>query len=256
MTRSGIARRTAAVVVGAALGVVGLAPSAGAIIGGTETDTAEPWMVSLRSADGHYCGGTLVAPKWVLTAGHCSLNVEDNTPRFPDQIEIGGLSLSGGGTAATAAEVIPHPTAKFTDENGQIVFTGTDLGLIRLTEPVTNEPAPLSDQTPAVGTDVRLLGWGYAGLDENGDPIFPDRLNEVTLPVAEVVDGRIHFADAAGRGAGGGDSGGPGVIRTESGWTLVGVTNGGGLAPDGVQHSSYADVATHRDWIGSVVGSR
>ena len=42
------------------------------IVGGQEYVTSEPWMVSLRDSYGfHYCGGTMIADTWVLTAAHC-----------------------------------------------------------------------------------------------------------------------------------------------------------------------------------------
>ena len=47
------------------------------IIGGREADPGDwPWMVALMTdptagVSGHYCGGALIAPEWVLTAAHC-----------------------------------------------------------------------------------------------------------------------------------------------------------------------------------------
>lgn len=44
------------------------------IVGGTEAPQgAWPWQAQLRdtSWDEQYCGGTLVAPQWLVTAAHC-----------------------------------------------------------------------------------------------------------------------------------------------------------------------------------------
>ncbi|XP_028129620.1 trypsin-like [Diabrotica virgifera virgifera] len=41
------------------------------IIGGEECKKSYPFMVSIRIRNIHYCAGTLIAPKWVLTAAHC-----------------------------------------------------------------------------------------------------------------------------------------------------------------------------------------
>lgn len=44
----------------------------GKIVGGEDAGHGEfPWLVSITRRGGHFCGGSVVTSKHVLTAGHC-----------------------------------------------------------------------------------------------------------------------------------------------------------------------------------------
>lgn len=52
------------------------------IIGGNNTTIEQnPWQVSLRSGAGHFCGGSILTPEWIVTAAHCvdGLTINDFT---------------------------------------------------------------------------------------------------------------------------------------------------------------------------------
>lgn len=44
----------------------------GKVVGGQEAREGEfPWMVSITRRGGHFCGGSILTDRHILTAGHC-----------------------------------------------------------------------------------------------------------------------------------------------------------------------------------------
>ncbi len=231
--------------------------------GGNASQGAWPWIVSLEYAastgtpyDAHFCGGSLIASDWVLTAAHC---VEGATPADL-LVRVGGYDLSRTSTAGTAASVdriLMHP-----EYNGESY--DQDLALLHLSSAVAIEPlAPIGYSAMASlpsGISLTVMGWGATR-----DTIpynYPQILQQVAIPLISDVSCSAAYAGGisgnmfcAGVLAGGkdscyGDSGGPLILGNSSSTAqqvgIVSWGNGCGLANfPGV----YTRLANYSAWL-------
>lgn len=227
------------------------------VTGKTEaTPGAQPWMVALvddgsGAYDGTFCGGTLIASQWVLTAAHC---IEDMRAAEVNVV-VGRHQLSSSqGERIDVTHLIMHPD----------YYEFHDIALIHLAAPATaGQPIPMvtnaTEYLDDASTAARVTGWGL--IPEKGAEFYPDNLSGVNLPIitdteckatyGRDVDGTVICAglEAGGADACDGDSGGPLVVPDGSSWALAGVVSWGdgcGLAGG---YGVYTRVASYESWI-------
>jgi secreted trypsin-like serine protease len=117
-----------------------------------------------EGASGYIASGTLISSEWVLTAGH----VVGGTNNYGAGVSgmFFGLGSVYSGTGIAATEWIPY--AGWSSSNGD-VWAGVDLGLVRLSQPITTvTPALLDFRTPLLGLLGTSVGYGRSGIGSGG----------------------------------------------------------------------------------------
>lgn len=213
----------------------GTTPVQPKIIGGSSASTtAWPWMAGILynkdNAIQVFCGASLIAKDWVLTAGHC---VYDETPQGLAVIINRPNLLSTEGELITVEKIVVHPQF-------DIDSLRNDIALLKLRQsskiPPVETLSNFSNQDEA-GKISTALGWGNISTIRK---IYPNKLQQVDLPIVsnEECRRRLNGIEdtmlCAGSIAGGkdtcdGDSGGPLVIFDEGSktWRQAGLTSFG-----------------------------
>ncbi len=167
-----------------------------------ETLAQEPQFNAIgRFVEGQRISGTLIAPNWVLTAGHVDT--------------VSNFQIRGTGTVYSIAEVIKHPTFL---ANGGDISRGFDLALVRLNTSVVGvTPASIYRGTNELGQLATITGFGDGGVGSIGLANLP----AIQRAGTNVIDAILNFTNGAQQSALLTDFDGPNVGNNTTGSAAI-----------------------------------
>ncbi len=224
-------------------------PQTAAVIGGTVSSSSLfPAVAAIYVGTG-ICSGTLIAPNYVLTAGHCAFDERGRLLR-----DMSEIFVAVGNEERGARSITVHPDY----DNQAIPCTEgiPDASLIELDSPINSvAPIPLSSTPPAIGSQLLLVGYGMLGTGETGENGQFPAAGTLAYGYTTVDDLDSTFiiwrykASRGGANTAGGDSGGPAFQTINDQLVLQGITCGGtGNAQYGTESfDTRSDVLI--DWL-------
>lgn len=244
------------------------------VLGGDEAEYGDwPSMVAIATAgyfplqDRFFCGGTLVAERYVLTAAHCLFDAygrQENASNLRVVASIYDLSDEEGVVETDVTNVIIHP-----DYDNSLDSPPNDVALLELSNVVDAPIGQLfagesEDYTDTLGF---ILGWGATRYINDLAAEYPTVLQEARVPLVALdtcnapisYDGLVDVAQmCAGFSSGevdtcAGDSGGPLYILENGQPVQIGITSFGNGCAQPNFYGIYSNVSHYIPWLGNYI---
>uniref|UniRef100_A0A0K8VJJ0 Trypsin n=1 Tax=Bactrocera latifrons TaxID=174628 RepID=A0A0K8VJJ0_BACLA len=227
----------------------------GRIVGGVDTTIEQhPYQISLWLVEEqqHFCGGSLISEKFVLSAAHCLLGLEP----YELRVRLGSTNSTDGGLLVEVAAIKTH--AGFS-----AITAMNDIALLKLEKPVAQTNSiryiDLADAVPATGTPAVVSGWGIKCSLCFRTPVILQAVDVNIVQREDCASSTYKYGDqiresmvcayALKKDACDGDSGGPLVAEGK----LVGVVSWAEGCAKKDYPGVYASVPELRQWIASAI---